>query len=348
MTSRSHKSRRTTVRNVKPANNARQVAERVVGVDDPLHPHERLRRLRRAAVWVVAVVGGFALYLLWTSDIRASEPTRRATTSSLRWKRGPENTSGTTSAASPGLLSDDVAAAARPLVESTSKLEIRRDENVVLAQAVDDAVAEEDPLKDPFGDKRPAAPPTIAPPAAAPRIVPMPASPGDLNLPKVPDADTLAKGSAQVQEKCPQLADLKQMSAITNRIAASPGDIPQECTIDDNVIALHNRAWGETIFTWKASGLCHKPLYFEEEALERYGHSTGRFSQPIVSAFHFWLTVPVLPYKMAIDPPNECKYALGYYRPGSCAPWIIPPVPVTARAVAAETAAVLGLVYIIP
>ena len=73
--------------------------------------------------------------------------------------------------------------------------------------------------------------------------------------------------------------------------------------------------------TWKASNLCHKPLYFEEVNLERYGHTAGPVLQPLVSSAHFFGNIIVLPYKMGVHGPTECQYSLGYYRPGNCAPW---------------------------
>ena len=97
-----------------------------------------------------------------------------------------------------------------------------------------------------------------------------------------------------------------------------------------------------------ASALCHKPLYFEEVQLERYGHTAGPIRQPIISGAHFFLNIAALPYNMAINPPKECEYALGYYRPGSCAPWMIPPIPLSLRGAAAETGAVLGGVFLLP
>jgi hypothetical protein len=51
---------------------------------------------------------------------------------------------------------------------------------------------------------------------------------------------------------------------------------------------------------------------------------------------------------MAISPPTECEYSLGYYRPGNCAPWMIPPVPLSLRGAAAEIGTALGMAYIIP
>ena len=97
-----------------------------------------------------------------------------------------------------------------------------------------------------------------------------------------------------------------------------------------------------------ASALCHKPLYFEQVQLERYGHTAGPIRQPLISGAHFFLSLAALPYNMAINPPHECQYALGYYRPGSCAPWMIPPVPLSLRGAAAQTAFVVGGIYVIP
>ena len=102
------------------------------------------------------------------------------------------------------------------------------------------------------------------------------------------------------------------------------------------------------MFTWKAAGYCHKPLYFEDWQLERYGHSHGPVADPFISAAHFFVTLPVLPYKMGVELPWECVYPLGYYRPGSCAPWTIPAVPISWRGMAAEAATVTGLVFLLP
>ncbi|MFO0871752.1 MAG: hypothetical protein U0935_22740 [Pirellulales bacterium] len=122
--------------------------------------------------------------------------------------------------------------------------------------------------------------------------------------------------------------------------------VPSECRLDD--VALAARNWTPITMTWKASGLCHKPLYFEEEQLERYGHTTGPLAQPIISGAHFFLNIALLPYNAGIHPPNECQYALGYYRPGSCAPYMIPPFPLSVRGAMAEAGVALGAIYLIP
>ena len=123
-------------------------------------------------------------------------------------------------------------------------------------------------------------------------------------------------------------------------------ELPDECSLGR--LRIVERDWMPSTFAWTASALCHKPLYFEEVQLERYGHTAGPFRQPFISGAHFFLNIAALPYNMAINPPHECEYALGYYRPGSCAPWMIPPIPLSLRGAAAETAAVLGGVFLLP
>jgi hypothetical protein len=122
--------------------------------------------------------------------------------------------------------------------------------------------------------------------------------------------------------------------------------LPQECLIEQ--VAYTPRNWTPATMTWKASNLCHHPLYFEDVNLERYGHTRGPLLEPIVQTAHFFGSVIVLPYKMGVHPPNECQYALGYYRPGNCAPWICPPVPLSARGAIAQAATMTGLFWLIP
>ena len=70
--------------------------------------------------------------------------------------------------------------------------------------------------------------------------------------------------------------------------------------------------------------------------------------QPVLSGAHFFTSIAFLPYKMGINPPHECQYALGYYRPGNCAPWLVPPVPLSLRGAAVQAGAVAGVSAIIP
>jgi hypothetical protein len=124
-------------------------------------------------------------------------------------------------------------------------------------------------------------------------------------------------------------------------------DFPFECSIDQG--DWHpGRAWEQTTYLWKASALCHKPLYFEDEQLERYGHSFPPCCQPLVSGAHFFTRLPVLPYCMGVEPPLECVYSLGHYRPNSCAPYMINPIPISARGALIQAGAVTGAAAVLP
>ena len=120
--------------------------------------------------------------------------------------------------------------------------------------------------------------------------------------------------------------------------------IPELCSIGDN--RLPQRHWVPQSFTWTASSLCHKPLYFENQQLERYGHTHGPILQPIHSTAHFFVSLATLPYATAIHPPNECRYALGYYRPGNCAPWLKNPIPISLDGLRRQAAVTTGLSFI--
>ncbi len=122
--------------------------------------------------------------------------------------------------------------------------------------------------------------------------------------------------------------------------------LPVTCSIDDR--SFPRRDFIDTTVTWKASGACHKPLYFEDVQLERYGHEWGPFAQPVISTAHFFGDVIVLPYKMGIHPLNECQYSLGYYRPGSCAPWTVGPVPISLRGALLQAKVITGAALVLP
>jgi len=129
-------------------------------------------------------------------------------------------------------------------------------------------------------------------------------------------------------------------------VGRAGNDYPCECRLEGET--FEPRRFAATMFTWKAAGYCHKPLYFEDWNLERYGHSRGWLADPFVSAAHFFVTLPVLPYKMGVELPWECVYPLGYYRPGNCAPWTCPAVPISVRGMAIEAATVTGIVFLLP
>ncbi|TWU34973.1 hypothetical protein [Novipirellula artificiosorum] len=122
--------------------------------------------------------------------------------------------------------------------------------------------------------------------------------------------------------------------------------LPKECLIEQ--VVYTPRSWQPMTMTWAASNLCHKPLYFEDVNLERYGHTHGPLWEPVVSSAHFFVNIAVLPYKMGVHSPHECQYALGYYRPGNCAPWIKPPVPISVRGGLTQAAVMTGAFWLVP
>ena len=165
------------------------------------------------------------------------------------------------------------------------------------------------------------------------------------------DKDSAAKACGEQSQACKEaLRTLRddgiETIALDIRVSGRPGnDYPCECRLEGET--FQPRRFATTMMTWKAAGNCHKPLYFEDWNLERYGHSHGPLD-PIFSAAHFFVTLPVLPYKMGVELPWECVYPLGYYRPGNCAPWTVPAVPISCRGFAVEAATVTGLVFLLP
>ncbi|MEX2560740.1 MAG: hypothetical protein WD403_12540 [Pirellulales bacterium] len=223
---------------------------------------------------------------------------------------------------------------------------------IILTKA---ASGENDPFSDPFEDSSPGQRPSqlklfigSQEPETPPRRLDSPPPPLVPPYDDEPEVlmDEFAQAPRLEEQDCPTPGDLKRIGEITNRITAQPGEFPRECPLGDEPFA--SRSWAMTTYTWKASGLCHKPLYFEQAGVERYAHSWGPVLQPVFSSAHFFATVPLLPYKMGVEPPWECVYPLGYYRPGSCAPYTIGPVPISLRGAALQAGAVTGAVSAFP
>ncbi len=114
--------------------------------------------------------------------------------------------------------------------------------------------------------------------------------------------------------------------------------------VPEEFVPVPARDWSPNRKYWQAPALCHMPLYFQDAALERYGHSVEQFVgpagrylsypvdsprqskqryyilQPIFSAGLFAAQIVALPYNLIVDPPGEAEYDLGYYRPGDRIP----------------------------
>ena len=143
-----------------------------------------------------------------------------------------------------------------------------------------------------------------------------------------------------------RLVPIAQLSEVDLFVVTQYWGLPIECNLGCDTFTPRN--WKPNAFFWKASALCHKPLYFENRALERYGHTHGPVVEPLHSAAHFFVSLITLPYQTGINPPNECLYALGFYRPGDCAPWLREPIPLSLSGALNQTIAIVALGGIIP
>lgn len=172
-------------------------------------------------------------------------------------------------------------------------------------------------------------------------------------LPAAKDSISETFSTKQVDDSdfdmpCQSSEPMHRITEITNDIELHDNRIvPKSCPLSPEGEKFPAREFAGTHFTWTASNLCHNPLYFEQPGLERYGHTIGPL-QPVLSGAQFLVTIPALPMLMAIDPPNECEYALGFYRPGSCAPRKWSPIPYSTRGAIATGGVATALVFLIP
>lgn len=121
---------------------------------------------------------------------------------------------------------------------------------------------------------------------------------------------------------------------------------PKELQLSD--AAYQPRMLPESVFSWEASNLFHNPLYFEDPALERYGHTLHPMIQPFASTARFGVQFLGLPYSATIDPYYKRRYALGWYRPGECAPHKHYQIPLNADAAVYTAGVYTGLFFIFP
>ncbi len=224
----------------------------------------------------------------------------------------------------------------------------------------------------PAADRFAEATPGIAIPAAfQPPVAPL-RQPPSLGQPAVEDAiiaterEEAANAAETIDAREEPLNDpeadarriYRPIGQVTVNTALPPGEMPgalarQEGDPPPVVMPLVGDqrlegGWGDQLFNWSATQFCHQPLYFEEVNLERYGYGCRPCLQPLASGAHFFLTVPALPYKMVVNPPRECVYTLGYYRPGDRVPWQRNYLPWDTRAAAVEAGVAVGLVFLIP
>lgn len=105
-------------------------------------------------------------------------------------------------------------------------------------------------------------------------------------------------------------------------------------------------------FRGHVSGFCHRPLYFEEPNLERYGYEccpSFCLAQPAVSVAKFYCNVASLPYKLASEPPCSYSCTCRYLYPaGTHAPPVRECPECSQQGLVAEAATIAGLILLIP
>ena len=72
------------------------------------------------------------------------------------------------------------------------------------------------------------------------------------------------------------------------------------------------------VATWEPPNFAHRPLYFEERHLERFGNATRLPS--LNSGVRFFTAIPRLPYQLGQHPPNSAVYEHRVPRPGDVVP----------------------------
>jgi hypothetical protein len=163
-------------------------------------------------------------------------------------------------------------------------------------------------------------------------------------------SEEVAAGKPQ-RDRCYVNSPLSTLRAnIGSTTGMMPEDVAAQCRAatpareDPRMVG----GWAGFEKRWSATCMRHRPLYFEEVNAERYGYTPGYCIQPLVSAGHFFATIPTLPYQMFVQPPCECIYTLGHYRPGSCVPYRDNHLPYSAEAGIFEAVVIVALVALIP
>lgn len=216
----------------------------------------------------------------------------------------------------------------------------------------------------------PVPPQTLA--LSAPKLLPAKGQPAEGNLPAPVDkpAEPAADQGDEADGELPPPDDSSDAEALPDE-EGQEGNLPEplrdlafhtirpEGESPDDVAADRFSQAGDAVpvghclperwfaYHWVAPGLCHRPLYFEEPNLERHGR-TYHCLQPIVSGVHFFGTVPILPYRMVVEPCHDCNYTYGHRRPGSLAEVEPHWLPFRCDAAFVEAAVIAGLVIVVP
>ncbi len=173
---------------------------------------------------------------------------------------------------------------------------------------------------------------------------PVPNTPVPLPPPQEPVEGLSPQGLVMPEERPITSLSAAIQPKATNRV---PPDFAR-AHFGSSLVNGDSRPWHDTLYFWEPPSVCHRPLYFEEANLERYGYGAHPILQPAVSGARFLATTAALPYLMTAQSPRDCVYTLGRDRPGSLVPRRPHYPELRPGAVTAEAGVAAGLILLIP
>lgn len=172
-------------------------------------------------------------------------------------------------------------------------------------------------------------------------------------VPRNPVADNELRRAGTSEASVPTLPNEKPIGQVSLDITVPSGAVPP------NIAGIHYRAaedvttesirqWPEEVYFWQSPAFRHRPLYFEDTHLERFGMVRYPAFRPIVSGAHFFGSLVALPYHATIVPPCHHVSTPNHYgyTVSSVASQATPGRHLSAAAV--QTATIAGLILLIP
>ena len=147
--------------------------------------------------------------------------------------------------------------------------------------------------------------------------------------------------------------DSRQIGEIQPSLDYAWGDVdkdsvPENFALNTDDVPVTRVIESPLLLQWKASDVWYHPLYFEDPALERYGHTYDKHIQYVLSPVKFIGDAVMLPYKSTLRPHGSREYPLGWYRPGECTPHFKYRPAWNGEAAVNQALAVTGLFFLIP
>jgi hypothetical protein len=182
-------------------------------------------------------------------------------------------------------------------------------------------------------------PASLAPPPAPASEADLPSQPGPAPAVQQFDLDQVNAG-----------LDIRPLRETSIRLAPTSAAPPNPAgNVYAGVVDQRNsQGWLAPMYSAHTAGVSYQPLYFEEINLERYGYNYGCL-QPVLSAAKFYGTLPLLPYKMADQPPCSSESNLEL-SPAATAAAPVPCLrrPFNPKAAAVQAGVVAGAFLLIP